>query len=122
MRPSLLPASGAPWTLDSCRGQLSSNPPGGLPFTLGAHLTSGSQVEDAQFYDGAFRVTQSQSSPVAQIRLAGGSTGACAAPNRDLVPHVRPPHRMARLLWASGAGKFETVGRYSAATVLGTRC
>jgi hypothetical protein len=91
------------------------------PVASFVHLASGSQIEDAQFYDGAFRVMQSPSSPVAQIRLVGGNTSACGAPSSDLVPHRRPPHRIERLLWASGPGKFETVGRYSAATVLGTR-
>jgi hypothetical protein len=86
-----------------------------------AHRDSGSQIEDAQFYDGAFRVTQPPSSPVAQIRLAGGDAGACGAPRIDLVPHKGPPHRVMRLLWASGPGRFETVGHYSAATVLGTQ-
>jgi len=92
-----------------------------IPVAPSAHLVSGSQIQDAQFYDGAFRVTQSQSSPVAQIRLAGGNTSACGAPNIGLAPHRRPPHQVVRLLRASGPGKFETVGRYSAATVLGTQ-
>jgi hypothetical protein len=78
-------------------------------------------VEDAQFYDGAFRVTQSSSSPVAQVRLAGGRFAACAAPSGDLAPHAKLPHKVLRLLWASGSGRFETVGHYSAATVLGTK-
>ncbi len=82
------------------------------------------RVEDAQFYDGAFRVTQSARSPVAQIRLAGGNTAACTAHAADrdaLLPRRTPPHKVVRLLWASGSGTFRTVGHYSAATVLGTR-
>ena len=82
------------------------------------------RVEDAQFYDGAFRVTQSAGSPVAQIRLAGGNTAPCTAHAADrdaLVSRRRPPHKAVRLLWASGSGTFRTVGHYSAATVLGTR-
>ncbi len=79
------------------------------------------RVEDAQFYDGAFRVAQSASRPVAQIRLVGGRLADCAAPTADLVPHRKPPHKVLRLLWASGSGRFQTVGRYSAATVLGTK-
>ena len=90
------------------------------PATGGAGATA-LRLQDAQFYDGAFRVTQSPSSPAAQIRLAGGNTSGCGAPDMDLVAHRRPPHRVTRLLWASGPGKFETVGRYSAATVLGTQ-
>ena len=39
---------------------------------------------------------------------------ACAA-------HAKLPHKVLRLLWASGPGMFRTVGRYSAATVRGTK-
>jgi hypothetical protein len=106
--------------IDTTHGRvdLRSAPPPAAPRAAGA---AAGRVEDAQFYDGAFRVTQSPSSPVAQIRLAGGNTGACGAPNIALAPHRSLPHRVVRLLRASGPGKFETVGRYSAATVLGTR-
>lgn len=83
--------------------------------------TAAARVQDAQFYDGAFRVTQSPSSPVAQIRLAGGRFAACAAPSGDAVPHTKLPHKVLRLLWASGPGEFRTDGRYSAATVRGTK-
>jgi len=106
--------------IDTTHGRvdLRSAPPPAASRAAGA---AAGRVEDAQFYDGAFRVTQSPSSPVAQIRLAGGNTGTCGAPNIALAPHRSPPHRVVRLLRASGPGKFETVGRYSAATVLGTR-
>jgi len=90
------------------------------PPALGAAAVA-ARVEDAQFYDGAFRVAQSATRPVAQIRLVGGRLAACAAPTADLVPHRKPPHKVLRLLWASGSGRFQTVGRYSAATVLGTK-
>ena len=86
---------------------------------------SAARVEDAQFYDGSFRVMQSASSPVAQIRLAGGNAKACpathAAERDGLSPRRSAPHKVVRLLWASGSGTFRTVGRYSAATVLGTK-
>ncbi len=78
-------------------------------------------VEDAQFYDGAFRITQSPSNRVAQIRLAGGRFAACAAPSGDAAPRTKLPHRVLRLLWASGPGVFRTDGRYAAATVRGTK-
>ena len=74
------------------------------------------QVQDAQFFDGAFRVAQSPSNPVAQIRLAGGRFAACAAPAGDHAQDAKLSHKVLRLLWASGSGKFRTVGRYSAAT------
>jgi hypothetical protein len=83
--------------------------------------TAGARVEDAQFYDGAFRITQSASNPLAQIKLTGGAATACTSPNGHLAPHRKLPHKVLRLLWASGSGRFQTVGRYSAATVLGTK-
>jgi hypothetical protein len=108
--------------IDTTHGRvdLRAAPP---PSRAGDRATA-ARVEDAQFYDGAFRVTQSASSPVAQIRLAVGNTAPCTAHAADrdaLVPRRRPPHKVVRLLWASGSGTFRTVGRYSAATVLGTR-
>ncbi len=106
--------------IDTTHGRvdLRAAPP---PSRAGDRATA-ARVEDAQFYDGLFRVTQSASSPVAQIRLAGGNTAACTAhaADRDAARRT-PPHKVVRLLWASGSGTFRTVGRYSAATVLGTQ-
>ena len=77
------------------------------------------RVEGAQFYDGAFRVSQSRPNSFTQIRLAGDSFVSCAAPSRDAFP-ARLPHRVIRLLHASASGRFQTDGRYAAATVRGT--
>jgi hypothetical protein len=77
------------------------------------------RVEDAQFYDGAFRVRQSPANASTLVRLAGGRFAACSAPSRD-GSEARLPHRVVRLLHASGSGRFQTDGRYAAATVRGT--
>ena len=81
--------------------------------------TAAAGVEDAQFYGGVFHVRQSSLLPVTQIRLAGGNFAACRMP-----AHAHPagglPHRVLRLLRASGTGRFQTTGRYAAATVRGT--
>jgi hypothetical protein len=109
--------------IDTTHGRvdLRAAPP---PSRTGPGATA-ARVEDAQFYDGSFRVMQSANSPVAQIRLAGGNASACPAPyaagRDDLAPRRTQPHKAVRLLWASGSGTFRTVGRYSAATVLGTQ-
>jgi hypothetical protein len=83
------------------------------------------KVEDAQFYGGAFRVRQSRTIPVAQIRRAGGRFGPCSAPSADRATASKAPgrlsHAVVQLLHATGPGRFETRGRYAAATVLGTR-
>ena len=51
------------------------------PPALGAAAVA-ARVEDAQFYDGAFRVAQSASRPVAQIRLVGGRARALRGAGR----------------------------------------
>ena len=79
------------------------------------------RVEDAEFYGGAFRVTQSVTNPIAQIRLVGGTVSACTRAGGQLMPHRTLPHKLVRLLHASGSGQFRTVGHYSAATVVGTK-
>jgi len=84
-----------------------------------AATASVAKVEDAEFFDGAFTVRQSRANPVAQIKLAGGPPSECAAVSAG-VPHAALPHRVLRLLHASGHGKFTTQGRYAAATVRGT--
>ena len=76
-------------------------------------------LQDAEFYDAAFTVKQSPASPVARIRLAGGKPSQCSAHGRDL-PRATLPHRVLRLLHATGTGRFETQGRYASATVRGT--
>jgi hypothetical protein len=77
------------------------------------------KLQDAEFYDGAFTVSQSPASPLARIQLAGGTASQCLAPARD-EPRATLPHRVLRLLHASGTGRFETQGRYASATVRGT--
>ena len=44
----------------------------------------------------------------------------CRALARAAHAAKRLPHKVVRLLWASGPGGFKTVGRYAAATVRGT--
>jgi hypothetical protein len=109
--------------IDTTHGRvdLRAAPPPAAGKARGAAAGAGARIEDAQFYDGAFRVAQSASSPVAEIQLARGAFSACTASSGRLVPHGKLPHKLVRLLWASGSGRFRTVGRYSAATVLGTK-
>jgi len=72
----------------------------------------------AVFSEGKFTVTQAkQGDPVASLRLTGPSyaevcDGATASARRK---------KRVRRLWGDGKGAFRTAGRYSAATVRGTR-
>lgn len=85
-----------------------------------ARAPAAPRVEDAQFYGGAFRVRQASSLPVTQVRLAGGAFASCQAPAHAHAHAAGLPHRVIRLLGASGSGRFQTTGRYAAATVRGT--
>jgi hypothetical protein len=85
----------------------------------GRASVTASRVEDAQFYGGDFRVSQASTDSATQIRLAGGRFASCTASARD-GSTARLPQRVVRLLHASGPGRFQTVGRYAAATVRGT--
>ncbi|MGZ4251033.1 MAG: hypothetical protein ACXVUE_22340 [Solirubrobacteraceae bacterium] len=77
------------------------------------------RVQDAEFYRGKFRVRQAPGSQVTDVLLAGGNTAACK-PQIAAQAARALPHRVLRLLGASGKGRFRTRGRYAAATVRGT--
>jgi hypothetical protein len=70
------------------------------------------------FSEGKFTVTQPASGePVTTLRLTGPSyRDSCG----EAATARRRPRRVRRL-WGDGRGRFRTAGRYSAATVRGTR-
>ena len=78
------------------------------------------KVEDAEFYKGKFTVRQRAGAGVTQILLAGGNPSVCSQTAKPQAQRRALPHRVLRLLGASGSGKFQTRGRYAAATVRGT--
>ena len=55
---------------------------------------------------------------LAELALTGGSFTDCPAPARAAAAQATKP---VRSLWAKGRGRFRTRGRYSTATVRGTR-
>jgi hypothetical protein len=77
-------------------------------------------TQNAWFYEGTFTVDQSSGpQPITTLTLAGalpscpkGGGGRAAATSRK---------RKSRHLWGDGKGRFRTNGRFSAATVRGTR-
>lgn len=75
-------------------------------------------LQDAQFYQGAFTVSQTTPGQATRVSLAGGRFATCPSPSAGGTASV--PTRAVRLLRASGAGTFATEGRYAAATVRGT--
>ena len=69
------------------------------------------------FYDGRFRIAQGAGErPITHLRLVGDVESACASARASA---ARKPRR--RRLWGNGKGRFRTRGRYSAATVRGTK-
>ena len=65
----------------------------------------------ADFFGGSFVIREPKRQPVTQLWLAGKDPRSCTARTAQVV----------RQLWGDGKGRFQTRGRYAAATVRGTR-
>jgi hypothetical protein len=80
----------------------------------------GGGVSRAVFSEGKFTVTQARAGdPVADLRLTGPSyADVCGEGSATASARRR---KRVRRLWGDGKGAFRTSGRYSAATVRGTR-
>jgi hypothetical protein len=76
-------------------------------------MARGSARETSEFYEGVFTITQASATAVGEMRLGGGAFESCLLPAAD--------RRPVRRLWGSGRGRFRTRGRYSSATVRGTK-
>jgi hypothetical protein len=140
------PAPGELAGIAPVRGQVLVKLPGENRFVPLQHLTEipiGSQVDatkgavrlisavtatqtnSAEFFDGIFTIRQRRANrAIMQLVLGGGNFRVCrsrsAAASVDS-PTARRPRKPVRRLWGSGKGRFETRGRYSSATVRGTR-
>ena len=79
-------------------------------------LSRGAARDTSEFYDGLFTLLQTNASAIGELRLGGGNFDLCLRP-AGLAADKRPVRR----LWGSGRGRFKTRGRYSSATVRGTR-
>jgi hypothetical protein len=82
-------------------------------------------IQAAQFYSGTFQVKQKPAArPVTELLLKGGSFRRCPrAGKANLSAEASRSRRGRRVrrLWGSGKGNFRTRGRYSSATVRGTK-
>ncbi|MEX2195138.1 MAG: PKD domain-containing protein [Thermoleophilaceae bacterium] len=101
--------------------------------------SSGSRTQTATFFLGMFELRQARSSrPVTEMVLKGGSfrsscrsdssaSASASGPTADDARRRRRSGRRVRRgkrvrrLWGSGRGRFRTRGRYSSATVRGTK-
>jgi hypothetical protein len=77
-------------------------------------------LQDAEFFKGEFTVRQPAGANATEVLLVGGKAAACSVTGAAHAARRSLPHRVLRLLGASGTGKFRTRGRYAAATVRGT--
>jgi hypothetical protein len=75
---------------------------------------AGAAPERAKFKDGIFRLSQARG--ITSLTL---TEQLAPCPSRGARAAQRKPKK--RKLWGDGRGSFRTVGRYSAATVRGTR-
>jgi hypothetical protein len=142
------PAPGQLAGIAPVRGQVLVRVPGENRFVPLQHLTEiplGSQVDStrgvvrlisavtatqtnsAEFFDGIFTIRQRRANrAIMQLLLGGGNFRICrlrrsVASSLEGPAAKRRPRRPVRRLWGSGKGRFETRGRYSSATVRGTR-
>jgi len=75
----------------------------------------GARPETATFYDGIFRLTQSKG--ITDLKLVE-ALAKCPRRGRAATAAKKPKKRK---LWGNGKGSFRTTGKYSAATVRGTK-
>jgi Bacterial Ig domain/Divergent InlB B-repeat domain/RTX calcium-binding nonapeptide repeat (4 copies) len=73
-------------------------------------------LDTSEFYDGDFTVLQPGPRSLGELKLQGGNFLDCVSSFRALAKK-----RPLRRLWGSGKGHFRTRGRYSSATVRGTK-
>jgi hypothetical protein len=77
-------------------------------------------VQDAWFYEGIFKVTQTRGAkPVTVLSMAGPKPSCTTA--RSSLASAAAAKKKQRKLWGDGKGKFRTNGRFSSATVRGTK-
>ncbi|MEA2496731.1 MAG: hypothetical protein QOJ29_4642 [Thermoleophilaceae bacterium] len=81
------------------------------------------KLDTADFYGGVFKLLQGKiGSKFATLLLTGGAFAGCPrAPKAVLSRKRLSPARSVRHLWGSGTGAFRTVGRFSSASVRGTK-
>ncbi len=82
---------------------------------LTSQAKPGAAPQSADFFDGIFKVTQS--TKTTDLRLTE-ALAACPTAGKAAAAARKPKQRR---LWGDGSGSFRTEGRYSAATVRGTK-
>ena len=127
------PTGGETANLALSRGTVLVRLPSSQQFTLAgaAQVPIGTQVDATSGVEGdrraASRSTRASSTPVSSPFSSRASGRSASPPNggdfADCVPSIRAlaKKRPTRRLWGSGKGRYRTRGRYSSATVRGTK-
>jgi Divergent InlB B-repeat domain/RTX calcium-binding nonapeptide repeat (4 copies) len=77
---------------------------------------AGGITDTTEFFDGLFTIQQESPTALTELQLNGGDF-SCLTGTFSWQKNKKPVRR----LWGSGKGKYRTRGRYSSATVRGTR-
>jgi hypothetical protein len=89
------------------------------------NLTSGlggGRTNSSQFYSGVFTILQKRArNAFMTLRMHGGNFRLCGGRALSTFSLEARRKRPVRTLWGNGRGRFQTRGRYSAATVRGTK-
>lgn len=82
----------------------------------------GGRTNSSQFYDGLFTMLQARvRNAFMNLRLDGGNFGVCGRRALSTLAVDARRKRPVRRLWGNGKGRFSSRGRYSSATVRGTK-
>lgn len=82
----------------------------------------GGKTNSANFNDGLFKIQQKRAkNAYLTLVLQGGNFGVCRTGALSTLSVDAKRKRQVRRLWGNGKGRFTTRGRYSSATVRGTR-
>jgi hypothetical protein len=82
----------------------------------------GGRTNSANFNDGLFEIAQKHArNAYMTLALQGGNFGVCRGRALSAASVDAKRKRPVRRLWGNGKGRFTTKGRYSSATVRGTR-
>ena len=82
----------------------------------------GGKVNSSQFYQGLFTILQKRArNAFMTLRLDGGNFRNCGRRSLSTLGTDAKRKRPVRRLWGNGKGRFTSRGRYSSATVRGTK-
>ena len=82
----------------------------------------GGRTNSSKFFSGLFTILQKKTrNAITTLRLEGGNFRACGRGSLSALGTDAKRKRPVRKLWGDGKGRFTTKGRYSSATVRGTK-